>query len=199
MSDDDTKKDLIQVINNHIYFYSDINEYSTVQLIKIINELNVSKIKIHKSLDNTYIYDTNDDTDSKYILYLHINSNGGNFLDGLAIFDCIRLSKKDIYVIVEGHASSMASIILLAGKKRFITKNSYILIHELRTFFKDTMMTYSNVTDEYLNTKKFMIRVKKLYKSNTTISSIKLNDLLKKDLYLTAKKALKLGFVNKII
>jgi ATP-dependent Clp endopeptidase proteolytic subunit ClpP len=184
----------VHVIQNHIYFYGDVNENNSLLAIKAINELNNSK-KISKHLDD--IYKSDDDTND-HIIFFHINSNGGCFTDGIAIYDTIRLSNKPVYTIGEGAIGSMASVILLAGKKRFMTENSFILIHEVRCFF-NTQLTLSNIKDEYFNIKLFTNKIKKIYKNKTKINSFLLNKLLKKDIWMSSTKALKNGFVDKIV
>lgn len=190
------KAKYINVIDNHIYFYGPVDDYTTPVAIEAIHTLNNS-IKKTKKIDKTYKLDEEDSDGSEpNIIYFHINSYGGNLTDGMAIADTIRLSKIPIYTIVEGAAASIASIILLAGKKRFMTKYSYILIHELRTFFEGT---FSNLSDDFTNSKSFMQMLKKIYRSNTKISKKELDELLKKDIWLKSNKCLKLGFVNKIL
>lgn len=190
------KEKYVNIIDNHIYLYGPVDDYTTPVVIKAIHTLNNS-IKKTKKIEQ--IYKLDDDDANEYesnIIYFHINSYGGNITDGMAIADTIRLSKIPIYTIVEGAAASIASIILLAGKKRFMTKYSYILIHELRTFFEGT---FSNLTDDFANSKLFMQMLKKIYRSNTKISKKELDELLKKDIWLKSNKCLKLGFVNKIL
>jgi ATP-dependent Clp protease protease subunit len=46
------------------------------------------------------------------------------------LYDKIEKSKAPIHTIVSGMAMSMGFIILLAGHRRFITKNSIIMYHE---------------------------------------------------------------------
>lgn len=191
---DKSEHEQVHVIQNHIYFYGDINENNSLLAIKAINELNNSKKK-SKHLDD--IYKSKDDVED-HIIFFHINSNGGCFTDGIAIYDTIRLSKRPVYTIGEGAIGSMASVVLLAGKKRFMTENSFILIHEVRCFF-NTQLTLSNIKDEYFNIKLFTNKIKKIYKNKTNINIFLLNKLLKKDIWISATKALKNGFVDKIV
>lgn len=77
----------------------------------------------------------------KYLLTLNkepitiqINSNGGECYSGLAIVDTIELAKKEgvqIITAVEGMAASMAAIILIVGSKRYSTKRSTIMFHQV--------------------------------------------------------------------
>lgn len=196
---DDKNKELVSVLGNHIYFYTDVNETSALQVIKIIKKL-TTKILIQKALSNENdIYSDSEDTDTKIInapIYLHINSNGGNYFDGMAIVDTIRLNKVDVYTIAEGAVASMASIIFLAGKKKFINKNAYILIHEIRSSVSGT---FSNIKDEYENCKLLMDKIIEFYKENANIPKKELESILKKDLWIDSDKCIKWKLANKII
>ena len=78
---------------------------------------------------------------------IFISSNGGDLHAILPIIDLINSLKGKIQIntYVEGVAASAASLLASVGHKRFITRNSFLLIHELRTQAKGT---YSNFKDE---------------------------------------------------
>lgn len=63
---------------------------------------------------------------------LYINSPGGYLTSGLAIYDTMRFIKPDISTICIGQASSMAALLMAAGKKgkRSALPNSRIMIHQ---------------------------------------------------------------------
>lgn len=196
------KKDTVPVLGNHIYFYTEVNKESSLQAVKAIKQLN-SDIRTAKFLmqkDPVYEDNVDEDCDSKLDvyspIYFHINSNGGCFFSGMAIADSIKKSKVPVYTIAEGGIASMGSIIFLAGHKRFITKNAYILIHELRTFVSGT---FSNLVDDYENTKMFMENIKDYYKENSKINKKVLEKLLKKDIWFDSKTSIKYGFADKIV
>jgi len=191
---EETTNTQVSTIGNHIYFYTDVSISSALQLNKTIKELSTEIIS-NKTFDDD-IYEDSDTKTSYNPIYLHINSLGGCFFSCLSIVDTIRTCKVPIYTIGEGQIASAASIILLAGKKRFMTLNSYILIHELRTSVHGT---FSNLEDDYENSKILMKQMKDFYKKHSKITNSVLNTMLKKDVYLDAKTAKKYGFVEKIL
>lgn len=191
----------VSVLGNHIYFYTEVTKKTALELIKNIKELadNIRTIEIHNGKDN--LYEDNDDEDDdnnlKYSpIYLHINSGGGCLFSCMSIIDTIKNCKVPIYTIGEGQIASAASIMLLAGKKRFMTENSFILIHELRTYVSGT---YSNLEDDYENSKLLMKKMIKYYKKNSKIPVKVLQTLLKKDIYIDSKKSKKYGLIDKIV
>jgi len=69
------------------------------------------------------------DTMSNAPILIHMHSIGGNWNDGMAIYDAISLCKSYVTIIVYGQAESMSSIILQAADKRVMTPNSYFMCH----------------------------------------------------------------------
>ena len=76
------------------------------------------------------LYLESEDPDREISIY--INSPGGSWSAGLAIFDTMNFIKPDIVTICMGQAASMAAVLLAAGTKgkRFSLPNSRILIHQ---------------------------------------------------------------------
>jgi ATP-dependent protease ClpP protease subunit len=61
-----------------------------------------------------------------------LSSEGGCVSSGLDIYDAIRASKNHVRIIAYGGVESMASVVFQAAdpKMRFMTPNSYIMVHE---------------------------------------------------------------------
>ena len=127
-------------------------------------------------------------------IYLHINSYGGSVFDALSIIDTIQNCNVPIYSIIEGCAASAATLISVVCNKRYITKNSYMLIHELRS---GIWGKYSEIEEEYENLTSLMDTLFSIYQENTNIKNQKtLKNLLKKDSWWNAETCLKKGLVD---
>jgi ATP-dependent Clp protease protease subunit len=65
-------------------------------------------------------------------IHLYLNSAGGVVTAGLAIYDTMQYIKPDISTLCMGQASSMAALLLAAGRKgkRHALPHSRILIHQ---------------------------------------------------------------------
>jgi ATP-dependent protease ClpP protease subunit len=61
---------------------------------------------------------------------LHINSPGGEIMDGLAIRSCLRQHDATVVTYVDGIAASSASFIALAGDEVLIDRNAILMIHD---------------------------------------------------------------------
>ena len=69
------------------------------------------------------------DSISKDPIIIHMHSVGGNWNDGMAIFDAIELCQSYVTIIVYGQAESMSSVILQAADKRVMMPSSYFMCH----------------------------------------------------------------------
>ena len=177
---------------NEYYLYNDITMKSIQGLLKFIK--NAEK---RWNLFLLETYDLVEKVEPKP-LKIFINSNGGEFFAAIPIIDAIKNSKIPIHTFVEGIAASAASLISVVGHRRFITKNSFMLIHELRGGIHGT---YSNITDEKENCDKIMSLIKNTYieKSNNKLKINILENILKRDIILSADECLNYGLVDEII
>ena len=174
----------IKVIDNHIYFYSDVSIKSILELTDMIKKLTKELLMLNIQ------FNTNVE------IYIHINSGGG---DVFAVLSCIHLienNKININTIVEGQACSAATILSIIGKKRQITQNSYMLIHNISSGFWGKMHEFE---DEMKNLKLLTKDIRKMYNKYTNINTRQLDQLLKKDLLLHAKTCVSYGLVDEII
>lgn len=177
----------VDSIGNHIWFNDDITSDSVSKLIKVINYRNF----IFEQKQREIFYGKLEPKP----LYLHINSDGGSVHEGMAAVDCIRNSKIPIYTIIEGRAASAATFMSIAGKKRYITENSILLIHQLSSGMWGKM---TELEDEHENNKFFMEKIYSIYSKYTTVPKKELKNIMKRDIWWDADKALKYGFADDI-
>ena len=69
------------------------------------------------------------DNISKDPIIIHMHSVGGNWNDGMTIYDSIQLCQSHVTIIAYGQAESMSSIILQAADNRVMSPNSYFMCH----------------------------------------------------------------------
>lgn len=172
---------LLTIIENDIYFYSAINQKSCFELERVLIEMEKRAIK--NNTTNTPIH-------------LHIQSYGGSLHHSLYLIDLIKNMKTPVYTYIDGFAASAATLISVAGKKRFITKNSIMLIHQLSSGFEGK---FSEIHDENENINNLMSFIVNYYLKNTNINKEELKLLLRRDLWLDSQKCLEYGLVDVII
>ncbi len=169
---------------NHIYFYSDVDQYSCLELNKKINDLN------KELMQYAIEYETEPPN-----IYLHINSFGGSLFAAFSTIDTIINSKIPIISIIEGCAASAATIISIVCHKRYSTSNSFMLIHQLST---GAMGKYEEMKDDFLNDTKLMELLYKLYQDHTTMDLKTIKKVLKRDLWWDSNECLKNGLIDEI-
>jgi len=177
----------IDCIGRHIWFNNSVTNSSISKLIKLIERKNFEFSQLEKKIFNGKI--------EPLPLYLHINSYGGDLQEGLLAADCIINSRIPIYTIIEGKAASAATFLSICGKKRFMTENSTILIHQLSSGFWGK---FQEMQDEQKNNEFFMTKMYDFYSRYTTIPKKKLKKVMRHDLWWDISTAIKYGFVDKM-
>ena len=178
----------VEIVNNRIYFYADIDREKTLVLTKNLKNLE------DELITRKQVWDLNEIP----TLHLHIQSPGGQAHAGFAMYDLIRNLQIPIYTYVDGVAASAATLLIIAGKKRFIYKNSFMMIHQVKHDFWG-IFTHENLKDQMENDENDMKILKTVYLKETKLTEEKLDELLKHDLYFTAEQCLECGLVDHII
>lgn len=181
------KQKFVSVIdNNELYFYNDVNTDSAFIVNKTLSDL-ARQLLIAKI--------TFDLQETPHIK-LHINSDGGEVFGALSIVDRIQSSKVPVHSYAEGLVASASTLISVCCHKRYIRKNTILLIHQVRSWFEGT---YEDFNDEKQNMDLIMKIVKDVYLKHTKFTEEELNTLLKRDIYLNAEDAIKYGLADEII
>ena len=181
------KQKFVSVIdNNELYFYNDVNTDSALVLNKTLSDLT------RQLLITQITFDLKETPHIK----LHINSDGGEVFGALSIIDRIQSSKVPIHSYAEGLVASASTLISVSCHKRYIRRNTILLIHQVRSWFEGT---YDDFNDEKQNMDLIMKIVKDVYLKHTKFTEEELNTLLKRDIYLNAEDAIKYGLADEII
>jgi ATP-dependent Clp protease protease subunit len=130
-------------------------------------------------------------------LYIFINSGGGDYYAGMSAYDHMKSIDYPIYTVIDGMAASAATFIGLAGKKRYIMKSGWVLIHQIKTWMGG-FTTFENLKDEMENSTNIMKSLNKMYIENTNIPKKRLDAFFKHDIYIDSSEAIKLGIVDGI-
>ena len=129
---------------------------------------------------------------------IYINSPGGNISSGFAIYDVMNKIKCPVHTMVMGIAASMAAFILCSGSRgsRYALPNASIMIHQPKGAIE------GQAADVEIYAKRLVDLREELYKimaKNTGMSYEEMAYACERDNYLTPKKALEMGFIDKII
>lgn len=182
---DNNIPEVVEKVENTLYFYAEVYRDN---ILKLNKELAV--------LNNQLYYQSVTTKNSPAEIFLNIQSYGGSIFSGLSAMDMIANSHIKVNTVVDGCAASAATLMSVAGNRRYIKKHSYILIHQLSSIFWGN---YEQLKDDMENSHKFMAMIKDIYKEKTKIPMKKLNEILKHDLWFDSKEALLYGLVDEIL
>lgn len=191
----------IYVINNEIHFNSEINSKTGAKLIDKLLGLQEKIIKQSKKINKEYEEKIKEEDVYFSIEYkpilLYITTYGGSLHQSFAIVDTIENMKVPVHTICKGNVMSGGTIISLAGKKRYMTRNSYILIHELRTY--SGYVKYSEVVENLENLNVLMKGLKEYYVRKTNMTMDEIEEQLKRDVLWDATICLEKGLIDEIL
>jgi len=167
-----------------IRFHTHVTAETCSKLVEVLTSLDI------RSKQTEIIYGR------RFPIELHIQSNGGELLPTFYVCDLIKNLDTPVHVYIDGFVASAASLISICGDKRFMTKNSCILIHQLRA---QTNGKLNEIKQEMSNLNQFMENLRNIYLDNSKITPEELDDLLYSEFWLSSDKCLELGFVDEII
>jgi ATP-dependent protease ClpP protease subunit len=176
----------IRIVNNDVYFYGQITRESCKELNDVLLTLDNNSKKF------TINYNINPPP-----INLHIQSEGGTLMDTFYTIDLIDNLKTPVNTYVDGYVASAGSLISIVGKKRYMTKNSFIMIHQLSSSLGEGK--FNDLDDNMDNLNKFMDTIRNLYIKKTKIPKEKLNDILDHDLWMNSIECIKYGLIDEIL
>ena len=101
-----------------------------------------------------------------------------------------------INTIGTGTVASMGVMILMAGQKRSLTKNTHILIHQYRAVVQgkrqdllDYMKHYEDIQTQIVN----------FFTTHSKLTEVKVNEVLQHETWMTAEIALSNGIVDTLV
>jgi len=183
-SDDDNPD--IKVIKNHIYFWCDVTKKTALDLA----------VKLGAVFSEIRSYSLGEDDITP--IYLHINSYGGDTEAALGVVDTMISMKSQgakIITLIEGNASSAATMISLSGSERRIRPRAFMRVHQFTTGVFGKKMV---LDDEHGNLAKLEEILLDFYKEHTDLNKTQLKKLMSRELDFNAKECLDRGFVDSI-
>ncbi len=137
-----------------------------------------------------------DQEDSKKPIQLYINTPGGSVIDGLAIIDTMMLISAPIHAIAIGLVASMGIPILVSADKRYSTKNTRFMIHNVsagaRGHIEDMKIQINNTEILGSLSDKIMF-------NNTTVTPNIYKKKASRDWWLSSEEALEYNIVDEIL
>lgn len=178
--------EFVKVQGSDIYFHCEVSEEAVLELNLKVKKLATELRHKHLDLGLDHV---------RPEIRIFIKSEGGDLHAGLSAMDCLNsLRCVKVRTIADGVCASAATFILLGGRTRYMTPNSYVLIHQLN--MDGQWGRFEDFKDQMGNLEQFMKKFREIYTRETRIPERKLEKLLKRDMYMDSKKCLKWGVVD---
>jgi ATP-dependent protease ClpP protease subunit len=193
MSDEETdveqqklSKDSVSISSNQVFFYDDVSRQTIYSLNRQLDSTAkaIQLLNIHYNLPVSPAID------------LYINSEGGEVFSAFSAVDRIKSSPVPVHTYVEGFCASAATLLSVCAHKRYIRKNGFMLIHQVRS---GLWGSFAEFQDEIQNLELIMRYIKQIYLEHTNIPESDLVEILKHDTYLNAEECIKYGLVDEIV
>ena len=141
------------------------------------------------------------ETNSFETLILEISSQGGCVEEGLKIMvwlDLLSQGGKEIITVVSANAYSIASLIMLAADKRYISKHGEVMVHNPMVPF----LEYANANElekHAIELRNLESMLQQLYVNFANISIEEIKGLMDQETYLSPDEAVLKGFADEVI
>ncbi len=138
-----------------------------------------------------------EDNPDEHDIKLNIHCDGGSVHEGLALYDCLRTSGRNIYCNVEGGCHSMAIVLLLAAPKnqRTANPNSQFLIHEVQGGVEGSTTAVERYAEEMRDLQE---RILDIYADRTGYDRAELAEAMAEEKMRDADYMLAHGFIGAI-
>lgn len=130
------------------------------------------------------------------IISIYINSHGGDAELGLLAYDIVRRCPVQVYTIVDGICESAATLLLLAGDRRYLAENATVMIHDVR--ITSVCGNSKELQVEQDNLQNVTEKVIAIYKKNSTMSLGTIKKEMSTDGTWTRDKAIEYGFASSL-
>lgn len=125
-----------------------------------------------------------------------INSPGGYVFEGRTIYNRLKAHAARKVVTVDGEASSIASLIAMAGDAIKMSEGSMMLVHRAWTFAIGNDIDLDKASAEIKKVNQTLIDT---YVAKTKMSPAAVLSLMDEDRYMDADEAVKLGFAHEAV
>lgn len=126
---------------------------------------------------------------------VHVDSPGGSFFEGLAIYQMLQEHQARVEVTVGARAASAASLVAMAGDEISLHETSTMLVHNVWTIAIGEASELRKVADDLDLLSESAVTA---YAARTDKKADEIRSLMAENRYMGADEALKLGFCTKI-
>ena len=128
-------------------------------------------------------------------LEVEISSPGGDYFAGLSMYHMLRQSGKTITTKVMGVAASAASIVFMAGDKRSMPDNTFLMVHNPSNGSGGNAKEHRKAADTL---DKIAVGMRTVYSRNSSMSDDEIDTMLDTDTWISAAEALDMGLATEV-
>lgn len=175
--------------DRRLYFlYGDVTTKNCASIAYDITRINLEDDEKDKKLK---------DYERKPI-HIYINSYGGSVYAMWMMVDSIEASTTPVYTYCNGYCMSAAFQIFLAGHKRFVSKHSTLMYHQIYCWRSGK---YQDLVDDREHTDLLNDQIEKYVIDRTKLTAEDLQQIRekKKDTYFTANEAVERGIADAVL
>ena len=158
----------------------------------------VNSITVGQVIKNLHILDYLDDISP---IALWMNTPGGYWDDGIAVYDVIKAIKSKVIIIGAGKIYSMGSIILQAGHKRLLLPNSTVMIHDGWDGYGGDAKSFESWAENSKKRRQAMYEIyyEQMKKKDSKITYKKIEEMCSHDRIFSADEAVEIGLADEKI
>jgi len=127
---------------------------------------------------------------------LSINSPGGDFFEGVAIYNMLKQDERRVVVDVVGLAASAASVIAMAGDEIRVADSGFLMIHNAWGVVVGNAVDMVATAEIF---QKFDASMASLYAARAGIEETEARDMMAKETWMSGKEAVDNGFADSLI
>jgi ATP-dependent protease ClpP protease subunit len=128
-------------------------------------------------------------------LEVHLNSPGGEVFDGIAIYNAL-IARKNVTVVIDGIAASIASVIAMAGNPVLMARQSQVMIHEGFTMAAGSAQDFRDFAEQLDRTSN---NIAEIYAEHTGRPAEYWRTLMQAETWFTAEEAIEAGLADRLL
>lgn len=173
-----------QDLDDRVLWLNDVVDLTTLEITQRVIRWNMEDVGLQ--------------IEERVPIKIFINSPGGYLHEGLAVVDTMLMSKTPIYTICVGLAASAASLIFIAGSRRFMLPHSRLLFHQGSATLSGNASDVQSASKDY---EKLVESMKSLILERCSkLNKAKLTKQWKSgDWYVNASEAIEMGAAEAVV
>ena len=171
--------------------YAKANSEGTLYIYEPIGE------DMFGGISAKHVADALNDMQDVRKLTVYVNSPGGAYFDGKAIYNQLRrfAEKREVVAVVDGLAASAATIVLMGASRVVMNASATMMIHEVAAVAAGNASTLRDMADVLEIETKTLAAI---YAQRTGLDEVKVSAMLAAETFMTAAEAMELGFADEL-